>query len=159
MTSTSTPMSTPPRPTEADTASPGFAPERVARYRRDGLWEATPLPELLRRGMARRPEHLALVSPEVRWSNRELDERSDAFLVLPGGIGTLEEMFEMWTSRVLGVHVRPVVVLDPDAFFDGLWTFLDGVRDAGFVRQQALDVPVRARTVDDAFVALASSGS
>ena len=57
-----------------------------------------------------------IVVDTMRERKRIMDERADAFLALPGGIGTLEELFEIWTSRVLGMHDKPVVVLDPDGF-------------------------------------------
>ncbi|MHA7601898.1 LOG family protein [Alicycliphilus sp. T452] len=51
-------------------------------------------------------------------------ERSDAFLALPGGIGTLEELFEVWTWRQLGYHDKPVGLLDTDGYYGGLLDFL-----------------------------------
>ena len=53
-----------------------------------------------------------------------MDAHADAFLVLPGGIGTLEEFFEVWTAGSLGMHPKPVIVLDPDGFYAPLWDFL-----------------------------------
>ena len=67
----------------------------------------------------------------MRERKRVMDERGDAFLALPGGIGTLEELFEVWTSRSLAMHVKPVVVLDPDGLYAPLWAWLD---DAGRAR-------------------------
>ena len=99
-----------------------------------------------------------LVVETMRERKRIMDERSDAFLVLPGGIGTLEEFFEAWTSRTLDMHAKPVVVLDPDGFYHPLWTFLESLRDAGFVRDQALAGLARVTTLDDAFAALTSAG-
>ena len=92
-----------------------------------------------------------LVVATMRERKRLMDERSDAFLVLPGGIGTLEEFFEMWTSRVLGMHDKPVAVLDPNGFYDPLWAWMDRLIADGFVREAALDSLVRATTVDEAF--------
>ncbi|MFD2348963.1 TIGR00730 family Rossman fold protein [Nonomuraea ferruginea] len=54
-----------------------------------------------------------IVTADMRERKGQMDARSDAFLVLPGGIGTLEELFEIWTARVLGIHDRPLVILDP----------------------------------------------
>jgi len=51
-------------------------------------------------------------------------ERSDAFLALPGGIGTLEELFEVWTWRQLGYHDKPIGVLDTDGYYGGLMGFM-----------------------------------
>ena len=95
-----------------------------------------------------------VVVDTMRERKRIMDERADAFLALPGGIGTLEELFEVWTAGSLGMHAKPVVVLDPDGFYDPLWAYLDTLRDRGFVRAAALDALVRVTTVDDAFAAL-----
>jgi uncharacterized protein (TIGR00730 family) len=95
-----------------------------------------------------------VVVETMRERKRVMDERSAAFLALPGGIGTLEELFEIWTAGSLGMHAKPVVVLDPDGFYGPLWRYLEDLRDAGFVRQAALDALVHAPTVDAALAAL-----
>jgi uncharacterized protein (TIGR00730 family) len=95
-----------------------------------------------------------IVVDTMRERKRVMDERSDAFLALPGGIGTLEELFEVWTASSLGMHPKPVAVLDPDGFYDPLWKYLDELSARGFVRSAALDVLHRTTTVDDAFAAL-----
>jgi uncharacterized protein (TIGR00730 family) len=61
-------------------------------------------------------------------------ERSDAFVALPGGLGTLEEFFETWTWAQLGVHSKPVALLDVDHYWQPLVRFLDHVQDEGFLR-------------------------
>ena len=90
----------------------------------------------------------------MRDRKREMESRADAFLALPGGIGTLEELFEMWTSASLTMHTKPVAVLDPDGFYDPLWAWLDDLVTRGFVRQPALDLLIRATSVDEAFTRL-----
>jgi uncharacterized protein (TIGR00730 family) len=65
-------------------------------------------------------------------------ERSDAFITLPGGLGTLDELFEVWTTATLDLHHRPIVLLDPDGFYDGLLAWLSQLADTGFVRAAAL---------------------
>jgi uncharacterized protein (TIGR00730 family) len=95
-----------------------------------------------------------VVVETMRERKRLMDARSDAFLALPGGIGTLEELFEVWTASSLGMHDKPVVVLDPDGFYDPLWGYLDGLRARGFVRAAALDGLHRTTTVAAAFAAL-----
>ena len=95
-----------------------------------------------------------IVVDTMRERKRVMDERSQAFLALPGGIGTLEELFEMWTSRSLDMHAKPVAVLDPDGLYDPLWGWLDDLVGRGFVRRAALDALARTRTVDEAFAAL-----
>jgi uncharacterized protein (TIGR00730 family) len=96
-----------------------------------------------------------IVVDTMRERKQVMDERSDAFLALPGGLGTLEELFEVWTASSLGMHPKPVAVLDPDGFYDPLWSYLDALRARGFVRSAALDLLHRTTTVADAFAAWA----
>jgi uncharacterized protein (TIGR00730 family) len=95
-----------------------------------------------------------VVVDTMRERKRLMDERADAFLALPGGIGTLEELFEVWTAGSLGMHAKPVVVLDPAGFYAPLWSFLDTLSGRGFVRQVALESLHRASSVDEAFAVL-----
>jgi len=97
-----------------------------------------------------------IVVDTMRERKRVMDDRADAFLALPGGIGTLEELFEVWTAASLGMHAKPVAVLDPDGYYDPLWDYLAVLRDRGFVRAAALDVLKRTVTVDEAFRELAA---
>ena len=60
-------------------------------------------------------------------------ERADAFLALPGGIGTFEELFEVWTWRQLGYHDKPVGLLNVGGYYDQLLSFLDLSVTDGFV--------------------------
>jgi uncharacterized protein (TIGR00730 family) len=92
-----------------------------------------------------------IVVDTMRERKRIMDERSDAFIALPGGLGTFEELFEVWTAHTLDMHAKPVIVLDPDGFYDPLWAWLRTLTVAGFVRQPALDVLHRVTTSDDAF--------
>jgi uncharacterized protein (TIGR00730 family) len=54
-----------------------------------------------------------IITDDMRARKGLMDDRADAFLALPGGIGTLEELMEVWTARCLGMHDKPVVGLDP----------------------------------------------
>jgi uncharacterized protein (TIGR00730 family) len=98
-------------------------------------------------------DELVLVET-MRLRKAEMDQRADAFLTLPGGIGTLEEFFEVWTAASLGLHAKPVVVLDPDDFYAPLWAWLEQLAGTGFVRRPALDLLRRVRTLDAAFAEL-----
>lgn len=60
-------------------------------------------------------------------------ELSDAFIALPGGIGTLEELFEVWTWGKLGLHAKPVGLLEVDGYFQPLTEFLDQMVVRGFL--------------------------
>jgi uncharacterized protein (TIGR00730 family) len=64
-------------------------------------------------------------------------ELSGAFLVLPGGIGTLDELFEAWTWRAIGVHDRPIAILNLGGYYDALLRFLDDARAAGLLHESA----------------------
>lgn len=59
---------------------------------------------------------------------------SDAFLALPGGMGTLEELFEVFTWRQIGIHDKPIALLDVAGYWAGLVTFLEHAEAEGFLR-------------------------
>jgi uncharacterized protein (TIGR00730 family) len=84
-------------------------------------------------------------------------ERSEAFLALPGGLGTLDELFEVWTTATLDLHRKPIVLLDPDGFYEGLMSWLGGLADTEFVRRAALERVTMAGSVDAAFHAIESA--
>jgi uncharacterized protein (TIGR00730 family) len=77
---------------------------------------------------------------------------ADAFVALAGGLGTLEELFEIWTWGMLGIHRKPYGLLDTNGYYTPLSAFLDHARDEGFVRpaQRAMLVVDRdpARLID-----------
>ena len=99
-----------------------------------------------------------VVVDTMRDRKRVMDERSDAFVALPGGIGTLEELFEVWTAGSLGMHAKPVFLLDPGCFYEPMWRYLEQLREAGFVREAALATLRRVSTVDELAAGLASLG-
>ena len=78
-----------------------------------------------------------LVTDDMRTRKGLMDARADAFLTLPGGLGTLEELLEIWVSRTLAMHAKPVVVLDPDGLFEPLRAQVDLLVEGGFVREGA----------------------
>lgn len=96
-----------------------------------------------------------LITDTMRERKAEMDARADAFLALPGGLGTLEELLEVWTARVLTLHDKPVVVLDPDGIFAPLRAQLELLVDRGFVREPAADAVTWTRDVAAALDACA----
>ncbi len=62
-----------------------------------------------------------------------MTELTDAFLAIPGGIGTLDELFEAWTWYALGYHAKPFALLNVHGFWDGLTGFMDHVQTSGFL--------------------------
>jgi uncharacterized protein (TIGR00730 family) len=95
-----------------------------------------------------------VVVETMRERKAEMERRADAFLALPGGLGTLEELFEVWTAASLGLHAKPVVALDPDGFYRPLWAYLEGLVRAGFVRHAAYELLRRVSDVESALAAL-----
>jgi uncharacterized protein (TIGR00730 family) len=91
-----------------------------------------------------------VITSTMRERKAGMDERADAFVTLPGGIGTLEEFFETWTGRTLGAHGKPVVLLDPEGFYAPLLDWLGRLADEGFVRAAGLEVLTVVKTVPDA---------
>ena len=95
-----------------------------------------------------------LVTSTMRERKALMDDHADAFLVLPGGLGTLEELLEIWTARSLGFTDKPLVVLDPDGVYDELFALMESLEAQGFVRPVARQAAFRTRSLDDAFAVL-----
>jgi uncharacterized protein (TIGR00730 family) len=75
-------------------------------------------------------------------------ERADAFLALPGGIGTFEELFEVWTWRHLGYHAHPIGLLDVKGYYEPLMAFLDRTVAEGFVNEAQMSMVTRDADID-----------
>jgi uncharacterized protein (TIGR00730 family) len=92
-----------------------------------------------------------LVVEDMRVRKGLMDARSDAFLTLPGGLGTLEELTEVWTSRFLGMHTKPVVALDLDGLWAPLRAQVELMVSRGFVTSHAAAALQWAGSVEEAF--------
>jgi uncharacterized protein (TIGR00730 family) len=88
---------------------------------------------LVDRENAHRGLHELIVTTDMHSRKARMAGLADAFLALPGGYGTLEELFEAVTWGQLGLHRKPVGLLDCGGFWDGLRAFLAGVRNCGFI--------------------------
>ena len=99
-----------------------------------------------------------IVTDTMRQRKQVMEDRSDAFLALPGGLGTCEELFETWTAGYLGMHDKPVVLLDPAGHYDGLRTWLSSLVDSGYVARSALDRLMVTTDVDTAIACCARPG-
>jgi len=71
---------------------------------------------------------------------RMMAERADAFIALPGGIGTFEEFFEVWTWRQLGYHDKPIGLLNTQGYYDGLLSFAQSSVQQGFLSDWQMDL-------------------
>ena len=80
----------------------------------------------------------------------KMTELADAFLALPGGIGTLDELFEAWSWNALGYHKKPFCLLNVDGFWDGLITFMDHATDSGFLSKRRRKQLLVAKSPEDA---------
>lgn len=83
-----------------------------------------------------------------------MDERSDAFAVLPGGVGTLDEITDVLTTLHLGFHDRPVVLVDPDGFWQPLRDLLDHMVSADVLPAASVEMLRSARSIEEAITAL-----
>lgn len=81
-------------------------------------------------------------------------ERSDAFVALPGGIGTVEEIVEIMTWSQLGRHRKPIVLVNTKGFWNPLLALLDHLREAGFIHSGHLLQPILAERVEDVVPAI-----
>ncbi|HEY3923832.1 MAG TPA: TIGR00730 family Rossman fold protein [Acidothermaceae bacterium] len=97
-----------------------------------------------------------VVTRDLRERKGEMDTQSDGFLALPGGLGTLDEIFEIWVSRTLGMHDKPLVVLDPDGVFAMMRAQVDDLVLRGFARPAVRDAIQWATEVGEAFDLLAA---
>lgn len=79
-----------------------------------------------------------LIVDSMHERKRIMAERADAFLALPGGIGTLEEFFEVWTWRQLGYHDKPVGLLNQSGYYDHLLAFLAAAVKDGFMNDDLM---------------------
>ena len=90
--------------------------------------------------VAREVQHRGLtelhVVPDMHQRKQMMAERADAFIALPGGIGTLEELYEVWTWRQLGYHRKPIGLINTEGYYDALLQFMSQTVTEGFLSPQ-----------------------
>lgn len=120
------------------------------------------IPEsLLRREVGHRGLSELLVVQTMHQRKQAMAERASAFVALPGGIGTLEELFEVWTWRQLGYHASPIGLLDVAGYYEALLLFLQHSVDQGFLDAAQLGSIIVERDVQrllDRVAAVAAGG-
>lgn len=79
------------------------------------------------------------IVPDMHARKQRMAELGDAFVALPGGVGTLEELFEIWTWQQLGIHAKPVALFNVAGFWDPLLAMIEHMAAQGFIRQSFLD--------------------
>jgi uncharacterized protein (TIGR00730 family) len=108
------------------------------------------IPEFLtarERAFARAPE--IVVTRDMHERKRVMFERADAFVALPGGIGTLEELVEMLTWAQLGRHKKPILIANIKGFWDPLCALFDHMREMQFIRPGLTVTPLVVKHVED----------
>jgi len=80
----------------------------------------------------------------------KMTELCDAFVAIPGGIGTLDELFEAWSWNALGYHAKPFALLNCSGFWDGMIAFLDHVAASGFMSPGRRSQLLIAETIGEA---------
>lgn len=114
----------------------GLMGEVADAARAGGAWVTGVIPEsLMQREVGHRGLDELHVVPTMHVRKQLMAERAHAFVALPGGLGTFEEIFEVWTWRQLGYHDRPIALLNTAGYYDGLIGFLRNTVDRGFVSQ------------------------
>jgi uncharacterized protein (TIGR00730 family) len=98
-----------------------------------------------------------IVTRDMHERKHKMFELADAFVALPGGIGTLEELVEQLTWIQLGQHQKPVLILNSHGFWNPLLALLTNFRDLGFVGQHAIDNLLVAEKVEDILPKLKSA--
>ncbi len=108
------------------------------------------IPEFLtvRENALKRVQEL-IVTPDMHERKRLMFERSDAFVALPGGIGTLEELVEQLTWQQLGRHAKPVLLANIDGFWEPLLALLAHMRETEFIRPTLSVDILKAECVED----------
>ena len=95
-----------------------------------------------------------LVVKSMHERKLEMFDRSDGFVVLPGGLGTLEEFFEVLSWRTLGLHDKPIVIIDHGGYWQPLRDLLNGVVEGDFADRRYLDHVAFVTRVEDVLPAI-----
>jgi hypothetical protein len=85
-------------------------------------------------------EEKLIVTPHIQERKALMLQMSDAFVVLPGGLGTFDEFFDVATEAQLGVHTKPIIVVNVDGYFDALDAMLHAIVKAEFARADIMEL-------------------
>lgn len=113
------------------------------------------IPAVIReKGIAYLDAHELIDATTMKHRKQEMEDRADAFLILPGGIGTLDEFFEVLVHKQLRLHTKPIVALNTNGFFDPLAALLERVIEQSLAHAVTRDLYAICDTVEEAFTAL-----
>lgn len=100
-----------------------------------------------------------IITDSMRQRKHLLEQRADAFIALPGGLGTFEEFFEIVVGRQLGYHTKPVVLLNINDFYTPMLQMFDRGVEEHFIRKEARDLISVATTVEGAIALIKQPGT
>lgn len=103
------------------------------------------------------PEEKLIITPHIQERKALMLQMSDAFVVLPGGLGTFDEFFEVATEAQLGVHKKPIIVVNVNGYFNALDAMLRSIVAARFAKDMILKLYHLADGPEDALKILADS--
>jgi uncharacterized protein (TIGR00730 family) len=92
-----------------------------------------------------------VVTPDMHTRKQRMFAEADAIVALPGGFGTMDELFEQLTWSQLGLHAKPIALLNTEGFFDTMLQFLNHMVLEGFLKKENLELLVVAKTVPELF--------
>jgi uncharacterized protein (TIGR00730 family) len=90
-----------------------------------------------------------VVVDSMRTRKGKIEELADAFIALPGGLGTLEELIEIWVGRYLGFHHKPIVILDPFGVYGKLHELVIDLEEQQFVKPGMRDLVLWATSIEE----------
>jgi uncharacterized protein (TIGR00730 family) len=95
-----------------------------------------------------------IVTSDMRTRKAEMDRRCDAFVTLPGGFGTLEELFETLTGRLLSYHNKPIVIVNSAGFYDPLIELMEHMYEHRFARPKSRELYRVVKEVSEVYAAM-----
>lgn len=92
---------------------------------------------------------IVIMTSTMHERKQEMFERSRAFVALPGGIGTLEEIVEVWTWAKIGIHQKPIGIINIDGYYDHFLHFIEKMKDEGFLKDDVVAPLVVGETAEE----------
>lgn len=123
--------------TESGGSVTGIMPEKIHQF-----------------GISYEPADEFLVTPDMRHRKAEMERRADAFIALPGGFGTLEEIMEVITLKQLRYHSKPIIFLNTNGFYDKLYDFMEHIYSEKFAKPEYRNLYYSAADVPSVFAYL-----
>ncbi len=92
---------------------------------------------------------IIIMTSTMHERKQEMFERSKAFIALPGGIGTLEEIVEVWTWAKIGIHKKPIGLINIDGYYDHFLQFIEKMKEDGFLNEEDVTPLVVGKTAEE----------